>query len=232
MATEARKARQTAIAEGCRLLNKPKLTAIAQEHNLQPAKMKALEALNDGSYSLSWSMCTAHSRNNKNALCNYRRKQSKVKKLHDELTACVDRSTTLKPWSCVSEFPDVVKMPYVLSVEAKRPNELKKLVRQAIMNEFWSRTLKREANFSGCGIIARNEDIVLHSPMMVASYHMPRLILALRKIGMLNYQMKYQHLILINSNNNFSNFKLRCEKLKGSFMGPIPSHKLGTGEKT
>jgi hypothetical protein len=61
---------------------------------------------------------------------------------------------------------------------------------------------------------------------------MPRLIPTLRKINMLNYQMRYQHLILINSNNNFSNFKLRCEKLKDNFMGLIPPHGLRTGQST
>jgi hypothetical protein len=51
-----------------------------------------------------------------------------------------------------------VREPYVLSVKAKRPNELKKLVRQAIMNEFWTRTLKHAAKFPGRGIVAHAEN--------------------------------------------------------------------------
>jgi hypothetical protein len=64
-----------------------------------------------------------------------------------------------------------VKEPYVLSVQANRPSELKKLVRHAIMIEFWTRTLKRAAKFPRCRNIAHMENILLRSPMMVASYH-------------------------------------------------------------
>jgi hypothetical protein len=170
-AAKARKARQTAVTNARELLRKPEVLSDALEPSCPITEAKVLEALNDASYSLSWSMCNARSRNNKNTLRNYRRKRSDIKKLHAEISAHVVRSTTLKQKSHVSEFLDVVREPYVLSVKSKRPNELKKLVRQAIMNEFWTRTLKRAAKFPGRGIVAPAENILLHSPMMVASYH-------------------------------------------------------------
>jgi hypothetical protein len=114
VAAKARKARRAAIAEARRLLKEPELTATTQVRNSQPAEIQALEALNDASYSLSWSMRTARSRNKKNALRNYRRKRSNVKKLHVELSARVVRSTALKPMPHVPEFQDVVKEPYIL----------------------------------------------------------------------------------------------------------------------
>ena len=139
-AAKAKKARQTAVADARELLGKPEALSNARGPSCPISEAKVLEALNDASYSLSWSMCNARSRNKKNALRNYRRKRSNVKKLHAELSARVVRSTTPKQVQQVPEFLDVVGEPYVLSVKANRPTELKKLVRQAIMNEFWTRT--------------------------------------------------------------------------------------------
>jgi hypothetical protein len=135
---KARKARQTAITNARELLRKLEVLSDALEPSCPITDPIVLEALNDASYSLSWSMCNACSRNNKNTLRNYRRKRSDIEKLHVEISAHVVRSTTLKQKSHVSKFIDVVREPYMLFVKAKRPNELKKLVRQAIMNEFWT----------------------------------------------------------------------------------------------
>jgi hypothetical protein len=87
VAAKARKARRVAITEARRLLKEPEPTV--QERNSESPEIKALEALNDASYSLSWLMRNARSRNNKNALRNYRRKRSNVKKLHAALCARV-----------------------------------------------------------------------------------------------------------------------------------------------
>jgi hypothetical protein len=152
-------------------VKEPELFPTAQERNSEPTEIKVLEALNDASYSLSGSMRIARSRSNKNALRNYRRKRSNVKKLHAEVGARVAKSMTPTQNSCASEFPDVVKETYVLSVKAEKPNDLRKLIRQAIMDEFWTRTLKRPAKFPGCGTLTRPENNFLHSPTLVSSYH-------------------------------------------------------------
>jgi hypothetical protein len=65
-----------------------------------------------------------------------------VKKLHAELSAHVIQNTSLEKEKIGSEYSDPITEPYVLSVRAKLPDEVKDLVRQSIMNGFWTRTLK------------------------------------------------------------------------------------------
>jgi hypothetical protein len=53
--------------------------------------------------------------------------------------------------------------PYVLSTQSKRPYELKRLIRNAIMNEFWMRTMRRPTHFPGCKPHMSSQPTVLAS---------------------------------------------------------------------
>ena len=70
-----------------------------------------------------------------------------------------------------SKYLDPISEPYVLSVEAKRPDEVKSLVRQSIINEFWSRNLKRAAKFPGCSQSARTRNSFLRLSVIVSVCH-------------------------------------------------------------
>ena len=101
-ATKARRARRAAISEARKLLKTPEILPVASSNKAhspkaaQPAEAKVLEALNDAAYHLSWSVSNARSRNNENALRNYRRKRSQVKRLHADLSARVSQNTSLE----------------------------------------------------------------------------------------------------------------------------------------
>ena len=98
----ATKARRAAISEARKLLKTPEILPVASSNKAhspkaaQPAEAKVLEALNDAAYHLSWSVSNARSRNNENALRNYRRKRSQVKRLHADLSARVSQNTSLE----------------------------------------------------------------------------------------------------------------------------------------
>jgi hypothetical protein len=51
----------------------------------------------------------------------------------------------------------------VLSVKKKHPCELKRLIRNAIMNEFWTRTMRRSTHFPSC------KPLMLSQPTMLIS---------------------------------------------------------------
>jgi hypothetical protein len=118
---------------------------------VESTKTKLLEGLDMAAYRLSWSVRNARYNKNANALRNYRRKRSNIKKLHAQLSDAMLK-TDAPSLHDEEEYLDPINEPYVLS-PAKwitRPRRMKELVRQAIMNEFWTRTLKRVATFPGC----------------------------------------------------------------------------------
>jgi hypothetical protein len=137
----------------------------------QPAEAKVVEALNDAAYHLSWSVSKAQSRNNENDLRNYWRKRGQVKRLHADLSTRVSQNMSLEEEKIGSKYLDPISERYVLSVEAKWPDTVKSLVRQSIMNEFWSRTLKRAAKFPRCSQSARTENSLLRPSVIVSVCH-------------------------------------------------------------
>ena len=93
-------------------------------------------------YRLSWSVRNARSNKIANSLRNYRRKRSQIKKLHAQLSDDFAETDT-SSLEDETKYPDRVNEPYVLSPIQwiARPHWMKELVRQAIMNEFWTCTL-------------------------------------------------------------------------------------------
>jgi hypothetical protein len=122
--------------------------------------------LHNVTYKLSISMHKARSSGNANTARNYRRKRRQVKGLCAALTNRVIQDTRSEEEPHGSVYLDPVETPYVLSVKAERPHELKQLIRDAIMNEFWTRTMNRPAHFPGCKPLP-----LLQSTMLVSVNH-------------------------------------------------------------
>jgi hypothetical protein len=143
MPVKARKQRQVAVNEAHNLLKKP-------EKLCTKSPKEVLDALHNAAYKLSLSVRKAQFSSKGNTMRNYRRKRSQVKGLYIALTNCViqDMPRDEEPHSFV--YSDPVDTPYVLSVKEKCPCKLKRLIRNAIMNEFWTRTMRRPTHFSGC----------------------------------------------------------------------------------
>jgi hypothetical protein len=96
-----------------------------------------LNSLHKVTYKLSLSVRKAWSSGKANTARNYRRKRSQVKGLFSVLSDHVipnKSSDEEEPHGSVYSNP--VDTPYVLSTQSKRPYELKRLIRNAIMNEF------------------------------------------------------------------------------------------------
>jgi hypothetical protein len=72
-----------------------------------------------------------------------------------------DMSSDEEPHGFV--YSDPVDTPYVLSMKEKCPCELKRLIRNAIMNEFWTRTMRHPTHFPGC------KPLMLSQPTMLVS---------------------------------------------------------------
>jgi hypothetical protein len=72
-----------------------------------------------------------------------------------------DTSSDEEPHSFV--YSDPVDTPYVLSMKEKHPYELKSFIRNAIMNEFWTHTMKRPAHFPGCKPLMPSQPAMLVS---------------------------------------------------------------------
>jgi hypothetical protein len=81
---------------------------------------------------------------------NHIRKRSQVKELYAALIDRVvqDTSSDEEAHSFVYSYP--VDTPYVLSAKKKRPYELQGLIRNVIMIEFWTRTIRGSVHFPGC----------------------------------------------------------------------------------
>jgi hypothetical protein len=110
-----------------------------------------LSSLHKVAYKLSLSVRKARSNGKANTTRNYRRKRSQVKGLFSALSDHVipnKSSDEEEPHDFV--YLDPVDTPYVLSTQSKHPYELKRLIRNAIMNEFWTRTMRRLTHFPGC----------------------------------------------------------------------------------
>jgi hypothetical protein len=136
------------------------------------AKTKLLEGLDIAAYRLSWSVRNARSKKNANALRNYRRKRTNLKKLHARLSSGI-LSSDAPPHYNDEEYLHPVNEPYILSPSQwiTRPRRKKELVRQAIMNEFWTRTLKRVATFPGCDPSIDNELNHFNPSVLVSACH-------------------------------------------------------------
>jgi hypothetical protein len=94
---------------------------------------------------------------------NYRRKRSQVKGLYATLTDRVAQDTSSDEEPHCVVYSDPVDTPYVLSMKEKHPYELNGLIRNAIMNEFWTRTMRCSAHFPGC------KPLMLSQPAMLVS---------------------------------------------------------------
>jgi hypothetical protein len=70
--------------------------------------------------------------------------------LYAALTDRVAQDTSSDEESHGFVYSDPVDTLYVLSMKEKRTYELKRHIRNAIMNEFWTRTMRRSAHFPGC----------------------------------------------------------------------------------
>jgi len=127
----ARDQRRVAINKARSILKNPE-----KLHTGQRGEAEVLDALHKASYKLSLSVRKARSNGDINTVRNYRRKRSQVKRLYAALTDRVAQYTIDGDEPHGSDFPDPVDTPYVLSLKEKRPHELKKLIREAIMNQF------------------------------------------------------------------------------------------------
>jgi hypothetical protein len=97
------------------------------------------------------------------------RKRSQVKGLYAALTDRVaqDTSSDEEPHSFIYSYP--VDTPYVLSMKEKRPYELKRLVRNAIINEFWTRTIRHLVHFPGYKPLMLSQSTMLVSVNYIAT---------------------------------------------------------------
>jgi hypothetical protein len=110
-----------------------------------------LNSLHKVAYKLSLSVCKAQSSGKANTAHNYRRKRSQVKGLFSALSdRVIPNKSSDEEETHGSVYSDPVDNPYVLSTQSKRPYELKRLIRNAIMNEFWTRIMICPTHFPGC----------------------------------------------------------------------------------
>jgi hypothetical protein len=153
---KARKQRQVTINEARNLLKK-------HEKLCTESPKEVLDALHNATDKLSLSVRKVRVSGKGNTACNYRRKRSQVKGLYIALTDHViqDMSSDEEPHGFI--YSDLVDTPYVLFVKEKHPCELKRLIRNAIMNEFWTRTMRRPTHFPGC------KPLMLSQPTMLIS---------------------------------------------------------------
>jgi hypothetical protein len=140
----AREQRRGVVNEARNLLKSPEML-----HTEQPEGV--LNSLHKVAYKLSLSVRKARSSGKANTAHNYRRKRSQVKGLFSALSGRIipnKSSDEEEPYDSV--YSDPMDTPYVLSTQSKRPYELKRFIRNAIMNEFWTRTMRRPTHFPGC----------------------------------------------------------------------------------
>jgi hypothetical protein len=101
---------------------------------------------------------------NCSCLCaNYRRKISQIKGLYVALSDRVAQDTSSNEESHGFVYSDPVDTRYVLCVKEEDPYELKGFIRNAIMNELWTYTMRRPTHFSG------REPLILSQPAMLVS---------------------------------------------------------------
>jgi hypothetical protein len=94
-----------------------------------------------------------------------------IRKLYTALSDRAARDASLEEESHGPEYPDPVNVPYELSLKVESPYELKKCLKEAIMNEFWARTMKRPAHFPCCKSAMTNGRIPLQPVMLVSVNH-------------------------------------------------------------
>jgi hypothetical protein len=165
-AAKARDQRKIAVAEARDLLKNP-----VKLHAKQESETKVLDSLNNAAYKLSLSVCKARSVGNTHAMRNYRRKKSQIRKLYTALSDRATRDASLEEESHGPEYPDPVNVPYELSLKVESSYELKKRLKEAIMNEFWARTMKHPAHFPCCKSAMTNGRIPLQPVMLVSVNH-------------------------------------------------------------
>jgi hypothetical protein len=123
-----------------------------------------LNSLHKVACKVTLSMRKARSSGKANTARNYRRKRSQVKGLFSALSDRVipnKSSDEEEPHGSI--YSDPVDTPYVLSTQSKRPYELKRLIRNAIMNEFWMCTMRHPTHFPGCKTHMSSQSTVLVS---------------------------------------------------------------------
>jgi hypothetical protein len=153
---KAREQRQVAVNEAGNLLKNPEKLCIE-------SPKEVLDALHNAAYKLSLSMRKALFSSKANTVRNYRRKRSQVKGLYAALTDRVAQDTSSDQESHGFVYLDPVDTLYMLSMKEKRPYELKRLIRNAIMNEFWTHTMRRPAHFPDC------KPLIMSQPAMLVS---------------------------------------------------------------
>jgi hypothetical protein len=124
-----------------------------------------LDALHNATYKLSLSMRKALFSGKANTARNYRRKRNQVKGLYAALTNRVAQDTSSDEESHGFVYSNPVETLYVLSMKEKRLYELKRLIRNAIMNEFWTCTMRHLTHFPGC------KPLIMSQPAMLVSVH-------------------------------------------------------------
>jgi hypothetical protein len=143
-AARAREQRRGVINEARNLLKSPEMLPTEQPEGV-------LNSLHKVAYKLTLSVRKARSSGKVNIVHNYRRKRSQVKGLFSALSdRIIPNKSSDEEEPHGSVYSDPVDTPYVLSTQSKRPYELKMLIRNAIMNEFWTRTMRRPTHFPGC----------------------------------------------------------------------------------
>jgi hypothetical protein len=153
---KAREQRHVAINEARNLLKNP-------EKLCTESSKEVLDALHNATYKLSLSMRKALFSGKANTAHNYRRKRSQVKGLYATLTDRGAQDTLCDEESHGFVYPDPVDTLYMLSMKEKHPYELKRLIRNAIMNEFWTRTMRHPTHFPGC------KPLIMSQPAMLIS---------------------------------------------------------------
>jgi hypothetical protein len=153
---KAREQRHVAVNEAGNLLKNPEKLCIE-------SPKEVLDALHNAAYKLSLSMRKSLFSSKANTVRNYRRKRSQVKGLYAALTDRVAQDTSSDQESHGFVYLDPVDTLYMLSMKEKRPYELKRLIRNVIMNEFWTHTMRRPAHFPDC------KPLIMSQPAMLVS---------------------------------------------------------------
>jgi hypothetical protein len=192
--TQLREQRRGVVNEARNLLKSPEMLRTEQPEGV-------LNSLHKVAYKMTLSVHKARSSGKANTARNYRRKQSQVKGLFSALSDRVipnKSSDEEEPHGSV--YSDPVDTPYVLSTQLKRPYELKRLIRNAIMNEFWTHTMRRPTHFPG---------YTCHPSLLCLPWSITSRPMMTLRINSPHSSMRFRHRIPMTSNNNFNICKLK-----------------------
>jgi hypothetical protein len=124
---------------------------------------EVLDALHNAAYKLFLSTRKARFSGKGNTARNYKRKRSQVKGLYTTLTDRVAQNTSSdeEPHSFI--YLDPMDTFYVMYMKENHLYELKRLIRNVIMNEFWTHIMRHPAHFPDC------KPLIMSQPAMLVS---------------------------------------------------------------